>query len=339
VTIEIRVPDAPTIEGLTFRRFRGAEDHAVMVEIMAASNEADRLNYNESVEDVAHVFAHLTHCDPYRDVLFAEVRREPVAYSRVFWKDEEAGLRFYVSIGFVIPRFRRRGLGAAILRWNEARARLVAADHPENVEKVHHVWTTDGEPGAIALFDSSGYRVARTMVEMTRPTALPLPPAAVPERLVVRRALPSEYRAVWDAWEEAYRDHWGFAPRTDEDYARWTTSRLFQPELWQIAWDDDEVAGMVLNYVDERRNEAIGVRRGYTQNVFVRRRWRRRGLARALLTRSIERFREMGMEETYLGVDTESPTGADRLYGSLGYSTARKHLVYRKPLWSAGEAP
>jgi len=89
---------------------------------------------------------------------------------------------------------------------------------------------------------------------------------------------------------------------------------------------------MVLNYVDDRRNESIGKRRGYTQDIFVRRPWRRRGLARHLLTQSIEMFGEMGMEETYLGVDTESSSGADRLYASLGYRPERKHLVYRKPL-------
>lgn len=89
---------------------------------------------------------------------------------------------------------------------------------------------------------------------------------------------------------------------------------------------------MVLNYVDERRNEWIGLRRGYTQDVFVRRPWRRRGLARSLLTESIRMFARMGMEETYLGVDTENPSGADVLYESVGYHSSRRHFVYRKPL-------
>lgn len=89
---------------------------------------------------------------------------------------------------------------------------------------------------------------------------------------------------------------------------------------------------MVLNYIDERRNECIGVRRGYIQDVFVRRPWRRRGLARSLLTESIHMFARMGMEETYLGVDTENPSGADVLYESLGYRRSRRHFIYRKPL-------
>jgi len=320
------------IPGLAFRRFRGEEDFPVMVRIMSACNEIDRLEYNESVEDVAHVFAHLTNCDPSRDMLFAEIDGEAVAYSRVFWKDEQDGPRLYISLGFIVPALRRQGLGAAILRWNEERARQIAAEHAGDVERVHHVWTTDAEPGAMALFAAFGYQVVRTLIEMTRPTGVPLAACPTPKGLEVRSGEPPHFRAVWDAWEEAYADHWGHTPRTESDFARWQASRRFQPELWKIAWDGDQVAGMVLNYVDERRNAWAGVRRGYTQGVFVRRPWRRRGLARSLLAESIRMFARMGMEETYLGVDTESPSGADVLYESMGYRGSRRHLVYRRPL-------
>ena len=72
--------------------------------------------------------------------------------------------------------------------------------------------------------------------------------------------------------------------------------------------------------------------RGYTQDVFVRRPWRRRGLARSLLVQSIEMFRQMGMAETALGVDTENPSGALRLYESLAYHEVRRHTFFDKAL-------
>jgi ribosomal protein S18 acetylase RimI-like enzyme len=89
---------------------------------------------------------------------------------------------------------------------------------------------------------------------------------------------------------------------------------------------------MVLNRLDEAQNEQYGRKRGYTQDIFVRRPWRRRGLARSLLVRSIEMFREMGMEETALGVDTQNPSGAFRLYESVGYRPARRHTFFNKPM-------
>ncbi|MHC4472854.1 MAG: GNAT family N-acetyltransferase [Planctomycetota bacterium] len=329
---EVRVADDLDFPGLSFRRFRGESDYPVMVDIMASCNRVDGLEYNESVEDVARVFAHLTNCDPQEDVLFAEVHGEPAGYARVFFKDEWSGPRLYVSLGFVVPAFRRRGLGTVVLRWSEERRREIAGGHPAELEKVGHVWTTDGEPGAMALYTDFGYRVARELVEMIRPIGGPLAEAPLSEGLEIRAVAPVHYRPVWDAWEEAYRDHWGYTPRSDVDYERWLGSRLFQPGLWKVAFDGDLVAGMVLNYVDERRNEWAGTRRGYTQNVFVLRPWRRRGLARSLLTESIRMFSDMGMEETLLAVDAESPSGADSLYESLGYRPTRRHLVYRRPL-------
>jgi len=145
-------------------------------------------------------------------------------------------------------------------------------------------------------------------------------------------AAASQYRSVWDAWEEGYRDHWGYAPREEKDFVAWTQSRRFQPELWKIAWDGERVAGMVLNYVDERRNDWVGIKSGYTQDIFVLPPWRRRGLARKLLTESIRMFADMGMEETLLAVDSENPYRANDLYESLGYRPYRKYYVYRKPL-------
>jgi ribosomal protein S18 acetylase RimI-like enzyme len=43
-------------------------------------------------------------------------------------------------------------------------------------------------------------------------------------------------------------------------------------------------------------------------------------------------FARMGMEETYLGVDSRNPSSAQILYESLGYIPSRRHFVYRKPL-------
>jgi len=99
--------------------------------------------------------------------------------------------------------------------------------------------------------------VARTLVTMTRPATQTLTSRRLPEGLEVRPAHPDHYRAVWDAWEEAYRDHWGYSPRTEKDFVAWQTSRLFQPDLWKVAWDGEDVAGLVLNCIDQRRNDWV----------------------------------------------------------------------------------
>ena len=89
---------------------------------------------------------------------------------------------------------------------------------------------------------------------------------------------------------------------------------------------------MVLNRLDRAQNEQYRRQRGYTQDIFVRRPWRRRGLARSLLARSIRMFREMGMQETALGVDTQNPSGAFGLYESLGYREVQRHTLFNKEM-------
>ena len=81
-----------------------------------------------------------------------------------------------------------------------------------------------------------------------------------------------------------------------------------------------------------RRTSGYGRPRVYVDMVSVRRPWRRRGLARALLASSLVGAREAGFTSASLGVDTDSPTGATDLYRSLGFVPERTFTAWRKPL-------
>ena len=87
---------------------------------------------------------------------------------------------------------------------------------------------------------------------------------------------------------------------------------------------------MVLNFINQNENEDYHRQRGYTEGISVRRPWRRRGLARALLTRSLQMFKDMGMTEAALGVDTQNLNGALRLYKSVGFRESQRWTIYRK---------
>lgn len=338
----VTVEQTPAIPGLSFRRFRGEADFPGMAALLNACADAAGLDYTDTVEGLRTLFDHLTNCDPYRDMLFAELSPAAaslaapasgtpiIAYGRVWWRHESAGEWIYCCHGFVDPAWRRRGLGRTLLRYNEGRLRDIAQDHLGG-SKSFQVWATEGEIGAHALFRAASYRPVRYLIDMVRPTAAPLEAAPLPAGLEVRPVLPEHYGAIWRAREEAWQDHWGYAPSGEEDYCRWLESPLFNPPLWKVAWDGDCVAGMVLNRIDEAENVKHHRRRGYTQNVFVLRPWRRRGLARALLTQSIEMFRAQGMQETALGVDTQNPSGALKLYQGIGYQEMHRHTFYRKP--------
>jgi ribosomal protein S18 acetylase RimI-like enzyme len=89
---------------------------------------------------------------------------------------------------------------------------------------------------------------------------------------------------------------------------------------------------MVLNYVTCTPVVPSEPGTAWTEDICVRRPWRRRGLARALLARSMRMFREMGYNQTSLGVDLENPLEAARLYESMGYQNVCTFTDYRKPV-------
>jgi ribosomal protein S18 acetylase RimI-like enzyme len=168
---------------------------------------------------------------------------------------------------------------------------------------------------------------------MLRPTLDDLPDAPLPDGLEIREVRPEHLPAIWAADQEAFRDHWGFTPGTDADYERFADDPVTgDTSLWRIAWDGDEVAGQVRSFINDDENERLGRLVGHTEFISVRRPWRRRGVARALIAASFPLLRARGMTEAALGVDTENTSGALRVYESCGFRPVSRNTTYRKPL-------
>ena len=327
----VQVPGTPDVPGLSFRRFRGEGDYPLMLAAISGSKEADGIERTDTLEDIRRNYAHLNNCDPYQDMLFAEVDGQVVGYGRVWWEEETiTGEFIYDTIGFVLPAWRRKGIGGAMLRHNEKRVREIGRQHPAEAVKKLQVWASDSETSALALYERFGYQPVRYGFEMVRPLDRPVEVTPMPEGLELRPVKPEHYRLLWEADQEAFRDHWGFVPGTEEDYRRWQEEPTFNPELWKVAFDGEQVAGMVLNFLNEAENKEYNRQRGYTENIAVRRPWRKRGLARSLLTQSLKMFQDMGMAHATLGVDAENPNGALRLYQSVGFEEVKRFITLRK---------
>jgi ribosomal protein S18 acetylase RimI-like enzyme len=326
----ILVPGAPAIPGLRFRHFAGPTDFPAMVEIANRSMEADGVERVTSLLEITNFYAHPVNFDPERDLIMAEVSRSLVGYARVSWREEPGGLRLLNHSAAILPEWRGRGIGRSLLRACQRRLLEMAAELPPAAATALVAHAAEGEAGAHSLLRQDGYEPARTSYTMVRPSLGGIPSLPLPAGLDVRPTRPEHYRRVFEANEEAFQDHWGFIPRSDEDYERWMGEPATDPSLWQVAWEGDEIAGMVLPFIHAEENSRYGRRRGYTEDVCVRRPWRRRGLARALLARSMAALRARGMTEAALGVDTENPSGALQLYESLGYRPVQRWVHYRK---------
>jgi mycothiol synthase len=333
VSLSLDLPAAPPIPGLTFRRYRGEADHPAMLRVYSAAHEADGLEEVSTLEQFTLNYATLVNCEPDRDILLAEVDGELVAYARVFWQDLVEGGRSYECFGFVHPDWRRRGIGAAMLRHNEALGREIAAGHPGVEPKWFGSEGIDADPGNAALLRGAGYEPARWFYDMVAASLDGNAAPPMPDGLDLRPVTRDQYRRIWEAEAEAFRDHWGEAEWTETDWERFDADPDHDdPRLWRVAWDGDEIAGVVVTTVPVAENELHGRRRVYVAGVSVRRPWRRRGLARALLAGSLAAAREAGYTSASLGVDTDSPTGATNLYLSLGFEPERTFVAWRKPL-------
>lgn len=338
----VTVPDAPAIAGLTFRRYRDEADFHNMIAVRAGTVTADRIDILSTDEripteaDLAAWFA--TACadeppfDPVRDMLFAELNSRVVGYNRVTWWPEVDGTHLYLHVGYLLPAHRRQGIGRAMLRWAEARARALAAAHPGPSADVYGANATSDERELTLLLREEGYAPVFTVLEMERAdlTALPAVPD-LPNGLAIRPASPEDYRVLWEAANDAYRGRNAIMVLpTEADYVEeYVHNPYLDPSLLQVAWAGDEVAGLVRC---ETRPGHGPHGYGVVAQVAVRPAWRRRGLAYALLLRGLHALRARGIQMVRLDVRQDNATHAQALYERAGFRVLKEHVRYRKPM-------
>ncbi len=133
--------------------------------------------------------------------------------------------------------------------------------------------------------------------------------------------------------QEIFKDHWGWVEHPfEEEYERWMhwidTDPDYDPSLWFVAVEGDRIAGMSLCAPKITEDPDMA----WVNILGVRRPWRRRGLARALIARSLAVLKAQGMTEASLGVDAQNPNGALQLYKSMGFDPVKEDTAFRKPL-------
>jgi mycothiol synthase len=233
------------------------------------------------------------------------------------WSPEAQTTRAFVGVR-TLPR--DRAADARLLDWAEKRAAERTDGGPVNV----HVPVDDGDEPLVEELRARGYELVRHFFEMAIGLADEPPEASWPDGFAPRTFEPDDARAVYEADLEAFEDHWDPLDVTFEEWREYFLgSAHFDPKLWFLVDDGPELAGFSL--CSRRDGEASG----HVHVLGVRRPWRRRGLAKALLLHSFRELRSRGCEEARLNVDAENLTGAVRLYEDAGM-----HVAHRVGRWS-----
>jgi GNAT superfamily N-acetyltransferase len=327
---------------LTLRGFAGPEDYPIIRDLINATYAAADIKASETVKEVEHQYTHLENCDIQRDFQLATAANgRPLGYVRVQWLDDQEGLRRYHLNLNVGREGEAAGVDDALLAWAEARVQALAAEQPTGRPQVKQtfVYNEKTQAGQLERLLARGFAPVRYGNLMVRDLTTPITLTPLPEGVYVRACTPADDRPIFDALHEAFRDHWGYAapPDMDADYAEWVSWPIRNPALYQVAFalnahDGGEVAGMVLNFISAEDNRVFNLKRGWTDPIAVRRPWRKQGLARALIMRSLRLFADMGLTEAALGVDTQNPNGALQLYTSCGFVPVSRSVTVRKTL-------
>jgi mycothiol synthase len=239
------------------------------------------------------------------------------------------------SSGPIHPEARAGDLGERMIRaaWRQAVDFVQGAGGERAICQCR---CTEDDADSQATFRRLGLTVARdnfTMVHANLPSVTPSP---LPEGVQLRTYRRGEdEEAWWQAWTEAFSDHWG-QMSLRLDFWRWYTQRpTFFPRLSLVAAtgpNQAEVAGFCHCRIEGQPGAPTGGRSGMLRWVGVRRAWRRRGLGDALTRAGLIVLREAGAERVFLGVDHGSWTGADRLYERNGFTVAQRNLYFRREL-------
>ena len=332
---EVRIAEAPPIADLRFRRYRGRADHRAMAELNTASRAANGMVEVTTTEAIDVDYAHLINCHLGRDFMAAEIGGELVGYGRVYWVDRNDGTRTFESVCHIHPSIQRRGIGTALFAWQRRRTSELAAELPADRPAISAAYLFGKDVGGRALLEAAGYEIVRRWSELVRPDFDAIPDLPLPSGFEVRPIDPADValiRRVWDAGAEAFSEHWGESPQesSEDQFMRFLQSPELDPRLWQVAFHGDEVAGHILNYLDTPA--ADGSRTGWTESIAVRKAYRRRGLARSLLARSLGTVRDAGATRAALGVDTQNVNHALDLYEGLGFRVIADQFEYHRPL-------
>jgi ribosomal protein S18 acetylase RimI-like enzyme len=207
---------------------------------------------------------------------------------------------------------------SAMLDWAEGRAGEIAP------RLFAGGWSS--EEALLRALEARGFRLIRHSHRMEIDLSKPIPAPEGLSSIELRSFRPGDERTFYDVYIESFKDAWEPVDESFETWAHWLLEGpSFAPDLWFLAHEGDEPAGVAICHPHQTAEDL-----GWVRILGVRRPWRRRGLGRALLLQAFTAFSERGFARAGLGVDAESITGANRLYEQAGMHVSARFDVYEK---------
>ena len=236
--------------------------------------------------------------------------------------------------GHVDEAWRGQGIGSRLIAWAIERAsQNIASAPPEAQVSVASMIFMQDEAGKQLLTDH-GFKYLRSYYVMKRAFGAVIEATPLPDgfRLVSYAEKP-DLRLFVELEADTFKDHFGWIDTPiDEDVERWQhyidTAPDFDPNFWWIALYGDEPAGLIMSQLESSVGEGVA----WVNTLGVKREYRKRGLALAMLEHAFAAHQTRGATGIALGVDASSLTNAVALYERAGMSVFSQRDSYEKVL-------
>lgn len=181
-----------------------------------------------------------------------------------------------------------------------------------------------------------GMREVRQFWAMARSLNDPIDEPTLVDGVDIRAfRYPEDSEAARTAFNNSFADHWDHHDVDQADWEHWMKQDIMRPDLSLLAEVDDRpgtFGGFCIISILPEDNKKRGVQEGWIDLLGTTRAWRRVGLGRALLLHGLHSLKVAGMETAMLGVDSTSPTGANKLYESVGFRIRLRDFAYEAKL-------
>ncbi|MDH5520878.1 MAG: GNAT family N-acetyltransferase [Acidimicrobiia bacterium] len=265
------------------------------------------------------------------DSRLARVDGEPVGYALTVYLPSDVRLeRCYID-GHVVPEHRGNGIGRTLLEWGRDRAAEQLLSSGSDLPKYIRVDAYDFIESAHRLFARTGFEPVRYFDQLLRPlTDLPAQERIEVDGITITPWVDDRSEEVRHVKNDAFADHWGSTPTNK---TRWEMRMSASTTRLDLSWialnEDGAVVGYCINDRFEADDAVTRRKEGWIGNVGTLRSYRRRGIASALMIRSLHGFAAEGFDHAILGVDSDNPSGAPRLYRNLGFEPHTRTITHQ----------
>jgi mycothiol synthase len=313
------------------RPYSGEADLPALVELIAACEAVDRLDRGTSIEELRAELA-APGVDHERDLrLWHDAAGRLVGWGRLSIAESDEGVdgRCWLRVH---PVARHNVLEPAIIGWAAARLQQLGRELRRPARLL--TGARNDQDDRLVLLREHGFTPVRYFFTMRRPLDVPIPEPQVPPGFTIRSFQPGLDDVQWlQLGNRAFRDHWNHHETTIDELQHELAAPQFRPDLYQLAIAPDQsFAAYCQCEINQEQIERTGRSEGFVAGLGTDPRFRKLGLGRAMLLAGLQRLQAAGAVSALISVDAENPSGAVRLYDSVGFQSFETWIMLHKPL-------